>query len=49
MLDLVKDRLVEIKTEANALKDYIGGRIWCAMQVLLLMKIQRAPWRSSLG
>ena len=27
MLDLVKYRLAEIETEANALKDYVGGRI----------------------
>jgi CBS domain-containing protein len=27
MLDLVKYRLAEIETEANALKDYIGGRV----------------------
>lgn len=27
MLDLVKYRLSEIETEANALKDYVGGRI----------------------
>jgi len=27
MLDLVKYRLAEIESEANALKDYVGGRI----------------------
>lgn len=27
MLDLVKYRLAEIETEANGLKDYVGGRI----------------------
>lgn len=27
MLDLVRYRLAEIETEANALKDYVGGRI----------------------